>query len=173
MVSRPPCLTSPFLFRAGQHTSRPAFPGEGWLSQSRARGQTASRRTCSTCIRPVGPPLLFPGHPSQFRTSITERQRRQPRCPAIGTHLQEEPRFVPRPGKSRAPALPQMRDEKKSSQPQRGRASVTAPLGLPRGREDYHASRSGPESCPSPWGSRGSAKIIAPHVWRGAKREVG
>ena len=68
-------------------------------------------------------------------------------------------------------ALPQMRDEKTLSLPPR--ASLTAPLGLPRGREDYHASRSGPESCPSPWGSRGSAKIIAPHVWRGAKREVG
>merc|ERR1712194_607186 len=36
------------------------------LAQSRTRGQAASRRFYSTCIRPVGPPLLFPGRPSQF-----------------------------------------------------------------------------------------------------------
>merc|ERR1712083_759986 len=39
--------------------SCPAFSGEGQVSQRRTRGLAASRRTYSTCIRHVGPPLYF------------------------------------------------------------------------------------------------------------------
>jgi hypothetical protein len=88
MVSRPPCLTS--LFCSAQGSIHRALPVQERVG-SRKVGPAGRQRLAGLAapVFALSALLFFPGHPSQFRTNITKRQRRQSRCPAMGIDLQE------------------------------------------------------------------------------------